>query len=153
VIRNEVQIRLKEKVYIHTRATIKGEEVDICARKTISPSDRGYCCCETEHITQHHRSLVLIIRHINKVTSKKKLGSKVLTKPRPEPAALAFSYFEPGQSRCSAVTIGLAWPGRNRLSLARLTALGRARQITKQIMSGPQAPSESSILDVLSVPD
>jgi hypothetical protein len=35
VIRSEVQIRLKKKVYIHTRATIKGEEVDICARETI----------------------------------------------------------------------------------------------------------------------
>ena len=43
VICSEVQFHLKEKVYIHTRATIKGEEVDICARKMVSPSDRGYC--------------------------------------------------------------------------------------------------------------
>ena len=55
----------------------------------------------------------------------------VRLKPRPEPAALAFSSSEPGQSRCWAITNGLAWPGPNRLGLARLMALGWAGHITK----------------------
>jgi len=61
----------------------------------------------------------------------------VLAKPRPEPAALAFSYSEPGQSHCWAVTNGLAWPGPNRLGLAWLLALGRAGHITRHIFSYP----------------
>ena len=59
----------------------------------------------------------------------------VRLKPRPEPAALAFSSSEPGQSRCWAVTNGLAWPSPNRLGLARLTALGRAGHITTSHIS------------------
>jgi hypothetical protein len=51
-------------------------------------------------------------------------------KPRPEPAALAFNYSGPGQSPCWAVTQGLAWPGPNRLGLARLPAQSRAVHIT-----------------------
>ena len=57
----------------------------------------------------------------------------VWLKPQPEPAALAFSSSEPGQSRCWAITNGLAWPGPNRFGLAWLMALGWAGHITTHI--------------------
>ena len=60
-------------------------------------------------------------------------GKVMSQKPRLKPVALAFGYSEPCQSHCWTITNGLAWPGRNRLSLARLMALVRARQITKLV--------------------
>ena len=80
-----------------------------CRASTISP------------LSRFHR-LLIIMPPCEKVrlletddqkshVKKKIIGSKVLTKPRPELAALAFSYFELGQSHCWAITIGLAWPG------------------------------------------
>jgi hypothetical protein len=55
----------------------------------------------------------------------------MVLKPWPGPPALALSYAEPSQSRCWAVTFGPAWPGLNGLGLARLPALSRAKQNTK----------------------